>query len=80
MFTTSKIWLAFLRVLWILYISTDQESFWVFMQCFSIKLQLMEVHIALEFSELTSTSTAKNSVMLVVFKMICKYSNILEHW
>ena len=49
------------------------------MQCFSIKLQLMEVHIALEFSELTSTSTAKNSVMLVVFKMICKYSNILEH-
>ena len=63
------------RVLLILYISTDLESFWVFMLCFSTKLQLIKVSVTLEFM---SMCMDKSFDISVVSTEIDRYKEVLQ--
>ena len=72
---TSEICLVLFEILLILYISTDLESFWVFILYFSIKLLLIKVSIAPEF---TSICTDNSFNMLVISKAINGYKEVLQ--
>ena len=71
---TLDIWLSLLEILSKLYISIDFESLHVFIQCFSTKLQLMKILVALE---LTNVYTETVFAVLVVSKKIEKYNKAL---